>query len=95
MSDNLNTISDLFDSVLLDMLKNGRETVDEDGDRVRIPPSAADLNIVRQRLRDCGITAMPTANNPIGSIIEEMKNRGMKIHRELPEVSDEADAAVG
>ena len=86
-------ISELFDSALLDMLKNGREMVTEDGTRERVPISAADLNIIRQRLKDCGITAVATEENPIGNIVAEMKARGMTIHNALPEVSTDDDAA--
>ena len=87
----LEQLSELYDSALLELLRNGREIMDNDGNLVRVPVSAADLNVIRSRLRDCGITAAPTSNNPIGNIVEEMRRRGAK----LPEISDEPDAATG
>ena len=88
-----NEISSLFDEALLDMLRNGRETILEDGTRERGPMTAADLNIVRQRLKDCGVTAVATDDNPIGNIVAEMRARGMKINNALPEVSTDDDSA--
>ena len=87
-------ISDLFDSYLLTLLLNGRQVVNEDGSEQTTPLTATDLNIIRQRLRDCGMTAMVTEENPIGSIVREMKARGVRCESELPRISEADDAAT-
>lgn len=89
MSD-LEKMSEAFDQALLKILKDGREVINRDGDTARVEATAADLNVVRQRLKDCGITAMPTASNPIGNIVAEMQMRGLS----MPEVDDGEDAAT-
>jgi len=89
MSD-LEKLSEIYDEHLLEILRNGRETLDKEGNLVKAPVSAADLNVIRARLKDCGITAATTTNNPIGNIVAEMKLRGAK----LPRISDDPDAAI-
>jgi len=88
---NQQQISDLFDEVLFGLLRNGREIIDDDGATQRVPLTAADLNIIRQRLRDCGMTAIATDDNPIGNIVKEMKARGVKYSLDVPEVSKDDD----
>jgi hypothetical protein len=91
---NQQRISDLFDDVILGLLRNGREVIDEDGVTQRVPLTAADLNIIRQRLRDCGMTAIATDDNPIGNIVRELKARGANFSPEIPEVSQNDDIAT-
>lgn len=86
----LESMADAFDRVLLQVLEKGREVLTKDGELIRVEPSAADLNVIRQRLKDCGITSVGTANNPIGNLVKEMQIRGMT----LPPVGDEEDAAT-
>jgi hypothetical protein len=83
-----------FDARLVDLLSNGREIVTKEGDPQRVEATAADLNVIRQRLKDCGMVDQPAEINPIGSIIEEMKSRGMKFDDQLPPLSDEQDSAT-
>jgi hypothetical protein len=90
MSDVSIQMSGAFDAILLDILKNGREVVDREGNVERVQATAADLNVVRQRLKDCGITAELTDTNPIGNIVEEMQRRGLK----LPALDMEGDDAA-
>ena len=78
-------LSDELDKSLLDVLVNGREIMTQDGP-VRMQASAADLNVVRQRLKDAGIAAIATEENPIGSLIREMQLRGVKIQPQLPPI---------
>lgn len=80
-------MSDAFDNALLDILRGGREVVTRDGERVTIPATAADLNVIRQRLKDCGITAEAMDDNPVGNIVDEMRRRGLK----LPELDTTED----
>jgi|19_taG_2_1085344.scaffolds.fasta_scaffold04382_6 hypothetical protein len=72
-------ISNSLDTLLLDILKNGREVVTKSGEVIRVQATAADLNVARQRLKDCGISVEATDTNPIGNIIEEMQLRGMNM----------------
>ncbi len=86
----LEQMSELYDAHLLQVLKDGREIVNRDGEVEQIQPTAADLNVIRQRLKDCGITSAPTATNPIGNIVAEMTRRGMQ----MPDLDDSDDAAT-
>ena len=91
--DILQQLSKHFDQALLDVLVSGRKIMDRNGEEQQVDATAADLNVIRQRLKDCGITAQATENNPLGSIIEEMKSRGMSFGNNLPDLSQEDDAA--
>ena len=85
-------MSQAFDNILLDILLNGREIVTKDGELMKIQATAADLNVVRQRLKDCGVSAEVTDSNPIGNIVEEMRLRGLRMPaRDM----DSDDAATG
>jgi hypothetical protein len=83
-------ISGEFDKLLLSILTRGREIVDKGGNVTTVQATAADLNVIRQRLKDCGISAEVTDNNPIGNIVEEMRRRGLK----MPELDTESDDAA-
>ena len=85
MSD-MQKLGDAFDRHLQEVLANGREIMNKDGETVRVQATAADLNVIRQRLKDCGITAIPTEENPIGSIITEMQQRGLRL--DVPDMPD-------
>jgi S1-C subfamily serine protease len=87
--DILKLLSDQLDNRLLDLIKNGRKIMTKDGDLVQVEATAADLNIVRQRLKDCGISTNPTEENPIGAIINEMKANGHKFKANLPALDTE------
>lgn len=90
MSETLETMGNAFDEALLGVLQNGRQVMDKDGNVETIEPSAADLNVIRQRLKDCGVTAMATSGSPIGNIVEEMRQRKLK----LTALDDSEDAAT-
>ena len=78
--DDLEKVSAMYDKVLLGILEEGREIVDtRTGEIKQVQATAADLNVIRQRLKDCGITTSPTASNPIGNILTEMRNRNLKL----------------
>lgn len=85
----LENMGDRFDEMLLSMLEEGRETMDRDGNIVKVQPTSADLNVIRQRLKDCGITSVPTEDSPIANIVAEMAKR------RLPELNDDSDYATG
>lgn len=89
--DDLEKVSSKYDKVLLNILEEGREIVDtRTGEIKQVQATAADLNVIRQRLKDCGITASPTASNPIGNILSEMRNRNLK----LGDIDESEDAAT-
>ena len=89
--DDLEKVSSMYDKVLLSILQEGREIVDvKSGEIKQVQATAADLNVIRQRLKDCGITASPTSSNPIGNILTEMRNRNLK----LGEIDESDDAAT-
>jgi hypothetical protein len=84
------TLGDEFDQRLLKVLRDGREVITREGEVVQAEASAADLNVIRQRLKDCGITSVPVNSSPIGNIVAEMAKRNMK----LPDLDDTDDLAV-
>jgi len=86
----LDSMSDEFDNALLHILKDGRQVVNKEGEVVKVEASAADLNVIRQRLKDCGVTAMPANNNPIGNIMAEMAKR----ESVMPELDVDSDDAA-
>lgn len=89
--DPLEQIAKLYDQVLLNMLQEGREIVDQKTGEIRqVQVTAADLNVIRQRLKDCGVTDVNASSSPIGHIIQEMKDRKLK----LPDIDDSDDIAT-
>tara|TARA_R100000654_G_scaffold65595_2_gene93493 strand:+ start:2004 stop:2282 length:279 start_codon:yes stop_codon:yes gene_type:complete len=89
--DPLEQIAKLYDQVLLNMLQEGREIVDQKTGEIRqVQVTAADLNVIRQRLKDCGVTDVNASASPIGNILQEMKLRNLK----LPDVDSGEDAAT-
>lgn len=81
-------MGDEFDALLLQILREGREIVDRDGERQIVQPLAADLNVIRQRLKDCGVTSVPVEDSPIANIVAEMAKRN------LPALDNSDDAAT-
>lgn len=89
--DPLEQIAQIYDLFLLNMLKEGREIVDQKTGEIRqVQATAADLNVIRQRLKDCGVTDVNAGTSPIGHIIQEMKARNLK----LPDVDLGDDVAT-
>lgn len=61
MSDIHNTMSELFDSVLLAKLKSGDIT-------------AAELRVVLDRLKQVGVSSLPTNENDVGQILKMVQH---------------------
>jgi hypothetical protein len=61
MSDKLNKLMDAVVDVLLDQVENGSNEVTKDGEVIKVPASAAILNVARQFLKDHNI--QPSKNN--------------------------------
>jgi len=113
MANESSELADGFDKLLLDMVKNGRPLVTPDGmplkdentgQLVMQPLTAADMNVIRSRLKDCGSTRLLGTGSPLDEIEDELDNdpseedvknfqlgiAGMG----LEEVSHEKDAAT-
>ena len=88
------TLGDEFDKRLLRVLRNGRQVITREGGVEQVEASAADLNVIRQRLKDCGVTAVPVNSSPIGNIVDEIAKRNMRLS-ELDDSDDPALAAEG
>lgn len=73
-------MANAFDQYLLTLVKEQRKTVvDDDGHESQVPLTAADLNVIRQRLKDCGVTSLATPSSPIANIVSEMQKRRLSI----------------
>ena len=83
-----------LDKELLRVLKEGRTVVTKKGDVVEVEATAADLNVVRQRLRDLGMNADPARNKSILEL-QALAKKKVKDFPDLPQPSDEPDALVG
>ena len=85
------TLGDEFDKRLLHVLREGRQVITREGEQVQAEATAADLNVIRQRLKDCGVTAVPVNASPIGNIVAEMAKRNLQLS-ELDDTDDLATA---
>ena len=91
-------ISDALDATLLKVIKKGTPLQDKDGNiildpkgkPIMSPPSAAFLNVARNRLRDLGITKVVTEGDSADELAAEL---GLKA-RPIPELSQEDDRAT-
>jgi len=55
-----------------DMLKNGIESFDKDGNSYRRKPNAAELNVIRQMLKDNGVEALAAPGTALDSIANNL-----------------------
>jgi hypothetical protein len=74
----LGEVFDGFVEAIADIVKNGEETVTQDGEVVRTKPKAATLGVIRQFLKDQNITASP-------------EHKGIKKLLDIPFSVDDAD----
>lgn len=79
MSEPMREMADQFDRALLKVLRNGRKVIGPDGEERTIDATAADLNVIRQRLKDCGMTVAVEESSPIKNIVEEMRRKNLRI----------------
>ena len=96
----LTQAADIYDELLLKIVREGVPLTDAAGNPVLVdgkpvmgPPSAAMLNVIRGRLKDCGITSDASqSSSPIAKIATHLAaaQKGAK----LPRLSDDDDAAV-
>jgi len=90
MTNNLDDLAHLYDKQLLKILQEGRQTLTREGEVIRVEATAADLNVIRQRLKDCGITSTASVDSPVANIVEEWRKRGLNI----PEMDATEDVAI-
>jgi hypothetical protein len=69
----------LLSSTMLDILRNGRQVVTQDGTVQRVTPTSSDLNAIRGFLKDHGINAVRTRDNPLNDLVAEMTKRAGRI----------------
>jgi hypothetical protein len=65
----------LLSATMLDILRNGRQTVGPDGSVQRVTPTSSDLNAIRGFLKDHGINAVRTKDSPLNDLVAEMARR--------------------
>lgn len=73
--DTLQSLHEALANDMLDRLSNGEEVV-KDGEVVRVKPSAATLNAIRQFLKDNGIEAQRLPGNPLGKLASQLPFTG-------------------
>lgn len=55
-----------------DILENGVTTTDDEGKAVKVTPSPAYLNTIRQFLKDNGIEAIRTPGSPLDNLVNQL-----------------------
>lgn len=86
------------DRILYDILVNGEEKAVPTGDggveKVRVTPSAAMLNVIRNRLKDLGIQSPMGKGRASDALRDEARRRLRFPGGGMPPISDEEDAAT-
>ena len=94
----LEEMADALDRAMLSMLKTGKKTImGHDGSPTEVDLTAADYNVIRQRLKDCGITTPRAKGNPIDELARRMGGEGDTLKfpgADLPDLDDAPDAAT-
>lgn len=73
-------IAKLTDLELLDVLKNGQETMSPTGEVVRIRPSPQYMGQIIKRLKDLGLNAMAGRGSVRDQLVEAAAERGIKFN---------------
>lgn len=99
----LDSVGNLMDLMMLQWLTQGwKPGLDDNGNTIEVPLLAADINQIRQRLKDCGITIMASGELDVPATIQaaldEADDKAAKIAGRIgpgvPPMSDEPDAAT-
>ncbi len=93
-------LSDELDAVLLKVVRSGRPLLDKEGRAVLDDedkpvltlPSAQDLNVARQRLKDLGLTHVVSEGDVADELAREIGIRDGKVFK-FPQLSTEPDGA--
>tara|TARA_B110000503_G_scaffold133802_1_gene211870 strand:- start:2594 stop:2860 length:267 start_codon:yes stop_codon:yes gene_type:complete len=71
-------LHELLSQRMLEVLRDGRDTLGPDGEVKKIMATAADFNAVRQFLKDNGINSVKSVDSPLNDLVSEMSQRGLK-----------------
>ena len=94
------SLSDAVDTVLLEIIRNGRTTEETDHAGnvtvVKRQPAAADIMAAIKRLQQCGVAPAGAIDDkgPVGSIIAELRKKGMRFPGGMPPITEEEDEAI-
>jgi len=58
---------------------DGVTKLDKDGNLVTVDPSPSDKNVVRQFLKDNGVTSLRDANEPMNDLIRKAREKGLRL----------------
>jgi hypothetical protein len=94
----LQKTAEAFDAILLKIVTEGQTVLDDEGNVQKIDPTAATLNVIRQRLKDAGIsgTAPNSKTRGLGAVRERLRQQGklrLAGDGKLPPVGEGEDAA--
>lgn len=78
MTNKSEILHELLAQRMLEVLRDGRDTVTQDGGVVKVMATAADFNAVRQFLKDNGINSVKSVDSPLNDLVSEMSQRGLK-----------------
>jgi hypothetical protein len=92
----LQAAAEAFDNLLLKIVTEGQTVVDDEGNVQKVDPTAAMMNVIRQRLKDAGISgASPQSKTKgLGGVRQKLIDQGKLKLSGLPPVSDEDDRAT-
>jgi len=71
-------LHELLSQRMLEVLRDGRDILGQDGEVKKIMATAADFNAVRQFLKDNGINSVKSVDSPLNDLVSEMSQRGLK-----------------
>jgi hypothetical protein len=103
MSDKKNERSEMvekFDHLCIEVLKKGEEVINPvSGEKERVKPRAAMMNVIRQRIKDIGVGSMSGTDSMSDQLVQEAARRGLKFDGKdvpMPPLDTESeDAATG
>ena len=80
-------MSEALDKQLLHALENGLPAMteeglvatDKNGDPIMVPPTATLLRVIKDRLKDLGITKQASDESPAAILAREAARRGLKL----------------
>ena len=75
-SEALEGLFDEFANVLKETVVNGKTVVDKEGEVHTITPDAASLNVVRQFLKDQGVSVAPGTNKTVNDLASSLPFSG-------------------
>lgn len=86
-----------FDAQCAKVLREGQEVLTAQGEVIKMQPSPAMMNVIRQRIKDLGITAIPRDGTPAGDLIQSAVRAGIKFDGKpvaMPDIDLDTDDAA-